>query len=74
MLTAEHRKNASRKGLPYPSDLTEDEWRLVEPFIPHARHGGRRRKSRRHFLNSCQLQEQNHAQSKEPIIPIVLFS
>jgi len=27
----------------YPSDLTEDEWRLVEPFIPPARHGGRKR-------------------------------
>jgi transposase len=27
----------------YPSDLTEDEWRLVEPFIPPARRGGRKR-------------------------------
>ena len=43
MLTAEHRKNASRKGHRYPSGLTEYEWRLVEPFIPPARHGGRKR-------------------------------
>ena len=43
MWTAEHRRNASRKGMRYPSDLTEDEWRLVEPFIPPARHGGRKR-------------------------------
>jgi hypothetical protein len=43
MWTAEHRRNASRKGLRYPSDLTEDEWRLVEPFVPPAWHGGRKR-------------------------------
>ena len=43
MWTAEHRRNASRKGMRYPSDLTEDEWRLVEPFIPPARRGGRKR-------------------------------
>ena len=43
MWTAEHRRNASRKGLRYPSDLSDDEWRLVEPFIPPARHGGRKR-------------------------------
>ena len=39
MWTAGHRRNASRKGMRYPSDLTDDEWRLVEPFIPPARHG-----------------------------------
>jgi transposase len=43
MWTAEHRRNASRKGTRYPSDLTDDEWRLVEPFIPPAWHGGRKR-------------------------------
>jgi transposase len=26
----------------YPSDLTDDEWRFVEPFIPPARHGERK--------------------------------
>ena len=43
MWTAENRRNASRTGMRYPSDLTDDEWRLVEPFIPPARHGGRKR-------------------------------
>lgn len=53
MWTAEHRRNASRKSLRYPSDLTDDEWRLVEPFIPSARHGGRKRHVNvREVLNS----------------------
>lgn len=43
MWTAEHPGNASRKDIRYPSDLTYDEWRLVEPFVPPARHGGRKR-------------------------------
>ena len=42
MWTAGHRRNASRKGMRYPSDLTDDEWRFVEPFIPPARHGERK--------------------------------
>ena len=37
MWTAEHRRDATRKGLRYPVDLTDDEWRLVEPFTPPAR-------------------------------------
>jgi transposase len=53
MWTAEHRKNATRKGLRYPSDLTDVEWRLVEPFILSARHGGRKRHVNvREVLNS----------------------
>ena len=28
---------------PYPSDLTDEQWRLVEPFIPAERPGGRTR-------------------------------
>jgi transposase len=27
----------------YPSDPTDDEWRIVEPFIAPERHGGRKR-------------------------------
>jgi len=33
----------SREGLRYPSDMTDREWMLAEPFIPPARRGGRRR-------------------------------
>jgi transposase len=43
MWTAEHRRAADRRGLRYPSDLTEAEWALVVPFVPPARHGGRKR-------------------------------
>lgn len=28
----------------YPSDLTDEQWRLIEPFIPPAKQGGRPRK------------------------------
>ena len=43
MWTAEQRQAHERAGLRYPSDLTDDEWALVEPFIPPAKRGGRRR-------------------------------
>lgn len=43
MWTAEHRRAADRRGLRYPSDLTDAEWALVEPLIPPAKRGGRRR-------------------------------
>jgi transposase len=43
MWTPEHRRAADRRGLRYPSDLTDAEWALVEPEIPPAKHGGRRR-------------------------------
>jgi putative transposase len=28
---------------PYPSDLTDEQWRLIEPMIPPERRGGRHR-------------------------------
>ena len=43
MWTPEHRCAADRHGLRYPSDLSNAEWALVEPMIPPARHGGRKR-------------------------------
>ena len=41
--TAEHRRAADRRGLRYPSDLTDAEWDLVAPFIRGAKRGGRPR-------------------------------
>ena len=41
--TAEHRRAADRRGLRYPSDLTDDEWALVAPLIRGAKRGGRPR-------------------------------
>src|SRR5258708_33318932 len=43
MWTQEHRRVHARKGLRYPSDLTDAEWALVEPLLPPARRGGRPR-------------------------------
>src|SRR4051794_16564873 len=43
MWTVEQRQIYDRTGLRYPSDLTDEEWALVEPFIPPAKRGGRKR-------------------------------
>lgn len=39
------RQEHSRKGLRYPSDMTDREWLLMAPFIPPAKSGGRKRTS-----------------------------
>jgi transposase len=43
MWTAENRKRYDRSQLRYPSDLTDDEWQLIEPLISPAKRGGRKR-------------------------------
>ena len=43
MWKPEHRRAADRRGLRYPSDLSDAEWALVEAMIPPAKRGGRRR-------------------------------
>ena len=43
MWTVEQRRAHARVGLRYPSDLTDEEWALVAPFIPRAKRGGRQR-------------------------------
>src|SRR5205085_5882320 len=43
MWTIENRCRYDRDHLRYPSDLTDAEWALIEPFIPPAKHGGRKR-------------------------------
>src|SRR5579863_3923486 len=66
MWKPEHRRAGVRHGLRYPSDLTDAEWVLVEPMIPPAKRGGRRRAVNvREVLNAifyvlstgCQWQE-----------------
>lgn len=37
------RREHSREGLRYPSDMTDREWVVTAPFIPAAKRGGRRR-------------------------------
>ena len=44
MWTNENRAKYNRDHLRYPSDLTDDEWALVEPFIPPPKPGGGKRK------------------------------
>ncbi len=40
MWKPEHRLANGRRGLRYPSDLSDAEWVLVAPLIPPARRGG----------------------------------
>ena len=43
MWTSENRARYDRGLLRYPSDLTDEEWRLIEPGIPPAKRGGNKR-------------------------------
>ena len=43
MWTTKNRPRYDRDKLRYPSDLTDEEWSLVEPLIPPAKRGGRKR-------------------------------
>jgi transposase len=43
MWTNENRHRYDRSKLRYPSDLTDEEWALIEPEIPPAKRGGGKR-------------------------------
>ncbi len=43
MWTTENRSRYDRSKLRYPSDLTDDEWRLIQPLIPPGKRGGGKR-------------------------------
>ena len=43
MWTSENRGRYDRSPLRYPSDLTDEEWALVEPLIPPGKRGGNKR-------------------------------
>jgi transposase len=43
MWTVENRARYNRDHLRYPSDLTDEEWVLVEPLIPPGKRGGGKR-------------------------------
>ena len=43
MWTSKNRPKYNRDKLRYPSDLTDDEWSHIEPLIPPAKRGGRKR-------------------------------
>ena len=44
MWTVKNRGRYDRGKLRYPSDLTDDEWMLVEPLIPPGKQGGSKRR------------------------------
>ena len=52
MWTEEHRARHDPRGRRYPSDLTDEEWALIAPFIPPPRSGGRGRAAGRAGLGS----------------------
>ncbi len=43
MWADENRRLYVRRGARNPSDLTDEEWALIAPLIPPAKHGGRKR-------------------------------
>lgn len=43
MWTSKNRPRYNRDYLRYPSDLTDAEWKVIEPLIPPAKHGGGKR-------------------------------
>jgi len=52
MWTSENRPRYNRDKLRYPSDVTDEEWRHIEPLIPPAkRGGGKRRVNMREVVN-----------------------
>jgi hypothetical protein len=48
MWTTKNRARYERKGLRYESDLTDEEYALIEPFLPPERNVSRRSPSIRH--------------------------
>jgi transposase len=45
---------------PYPTDLTDRQWRLIEPYVPKPKSGGRpARYTRREILNAILYQTRN---------------
>ena len=55
MWTPTTRRKHSRDGLRYETDLTEGEWRVIEPYLPPAEGRGRPRKwPIREIVNACE--------------------
>ncbi len=50
MWLAENRSRYNRDKLRYPSDLTDEEWALVEPLIPPGKRGGGKRTVEWHYI------------------------
>jgi transposase len=47
----------------YPSDLSDDQWQIIEPLIPSAKHGGRKRTvNMREVINAIFYMERSGCQ------------
>jgi transposase len=56
MWTDEQRKAHKPRGEGYPSDVSDEEWAIIEPMIPPARTGGRKRETNmREVFNAISL-------------------
>ncbi len=66
MWTNENRGRYDRSRLRYPSDLTDDEWNLVESLIPPGKRGGGEPKRNVERVHSDSLAEPatKHKQSR----------
>jgi transposase len=67
MWTAKNRARYDRSRLRYPSDLTDEEWSLIERLIPPAKRGGTKRTvNLREIANGLMC----GFRAKSPTIPI----
>jgi len=55
MWTSKNRARYDRSKLRYPSDLTDDEWGLVEPLIPPGKTGGGSARVLREVVNAVYI-------------------
>ena len=77
MWTNENRARYDRSHLRYPSDLTDDEWKLVEPLIPPGKRGGDKRtdhardRERPHVYSLHRLSVASHPERPATALDVV---
>jgi transposase len=57
MWTDQQRKAHKPRDGRYPSDLSDEEWAIIEPMIPPARTGGRKRETDVREVTGCQWRQ-----------------
>ena len=66
MWTDKHRKTHKPRGGRYPSDVSDEEWAIIEPMIPPARAGGRKRETdMREVFNSVRYIDRTGCQWRQ---------
>ena len=64
MWTAENRSNYERSAARYPSDVTDEEWALIEPHLPPERE--QRASSNTSLLGASVVKKRNHQKDHPP--------